>query len=116
MTRAQYVDHFIAKSKESGFEFSNIRKELEAQNVEPDEIKIIVRLVDNAVQQEVLKGSNNLKGKELVYGGGALALFGAIMTIGTYTGVIDFGNVYVIAWGPILAGGGMLLTGLAKQR
>ncbi len=116
MTRAEYVNHFIAKSNEAGFELSNVRNELEAHNVEPDEIKLIVRLVDNEIQRQALKGANNLKGKELMYAGAALAIFGIFMTIGTYTGVIDFGNVYVIAWGPVLAGVGMLFAGLARPR
>ncbi|MBL4587255.1 MAG: hypothetical protein JKX84_09405 [Flavobacteriales bacterium] len=116
MTRAEYINHFIAKSKDPKFEFSSVRKELEAQKVDPEEIKIIVRSVDNVVQYEAIKETNNLKGKEVIYSGAALLTFGLFMTVGNYTGFIDFGNVYVIAWGPVLAGGGMIFAGLSQQQ
>jgi hypothetical protein len=114
--RAKIVDFYLQKISDTGFEISEVRKDLERNNFDNEEIKVIVRLVDNELQRRLLKSANNEKAKGLVFTGAVITLVGIAITFGTYTGLIDMGNSFLIAYGPILAGLSILFTGLAKRR
>lgn len=116
MSRAKMVDYFLEKSKEPNFQIDQVRKELEKNNIPEEEIKVIVRLVDNELQAKELIGSSNNKANELIIGGALLTIIGAGITIGTYTGIIDMGNSFLIVYGPFFGGIGMLLGGWAQRR
>ena len=98
------------------FEISEVRKDLEKNNFEEEEIKTIVRLVDNALQRKLQIVTNNKKANDLIYIGAITTLVGVIITVGTYTGLISMGNSYLIVYGPFLGGLSILLMGLAKKR
>jgi hypothetical protein len=115
MSRAKLIDYYLEKSLTDDFQIDQIRKELEAKNIEDEEIKVIVRLVDNEMQKKALTKSSNQKSNELVYIGLALTIIGVGITVGTYTGLINTGNSFIIAYGPFFAGVSILLTGLAKS-
>jgi len=115
MSRAKIIDHYIEKSKEPGFEIDQIRKELEPRNIPEEEIRIIVRLVDNTMQKQITNKSDHSKNNELIWVGAFLTIFGAGITIGTYTGTIDIGNNVLIVYGPFFGGLSLLFGGWAKK-
>ena len=115
-TRAKIIDHYVEKSKEPGFQIDQVRKELEANNVDEEEIRIVMRLVDNEIQRGLSKKANNLKMNELIIVGAVLTLFGAGMTIATFFGIIGAGNSFILAYGPFFGGVALLLSGVAKRR
>ena len=116
MSRAQLVDYYIEKSKEQGFEIDQIRKELEDRNIPDDEIKAIVRLVDNQLQNDLLIKSNNSKSNELFWAGLVITIIGAAITIGTYTGMINMGDSFLFVYGPFFGGLSLMFGGWARKR
>jgi len=116
MSRAKLVDYYIEKSKEPDFRISQVRKELEARNIPDEEIKAIVRLVDHSMQMDALTKSSNKRANEFIIAGAILTLVGAGVTIGTYTGLIDMGNSFLIVYGPFFGGLSILLGGVAMKR
>ena len=89
-----------------------IRKELNPE----EEIKAIVRLVDNQIQRELFIKSSKLKSKEILWAGTVLTIIGAGITLGTHTGLIPMGDSFLIVYGPFFAGLSLMAGGLAKNR
>ena len=116
MSRAKLVDHYINRSREPGFEIDQIRKELAAHQIDEEEIKVIVRLVDNELQSRALRKSSNKKSGELVWFGAVLALVGALITVGTFTGFLPMEDSFLLVYGPFFGGLSMLLAGLAQRK
>ena len=116
MSRAKLIDYYIEQSQNPDFQIDQIRKELEPKNIPDEEIRIIVRLVDNEMQKKALTKSSNSKGNEIVIAGAVLTFVGAGITIGTYTGLIDMGNSFLIVYGPFFGGLSLLFTGLAQRK
>ncbi len=111
----QLIQHFL-EEKKNGMDFSEIRKTLEQNGIEEDKIKIIIRDIDNKILREEQIKSNNQKARELIYIGLFFTIAGLFLTIGSYTGFIDLGNVFVLAWGPVLGGLGTMFAGYGKLR
>lgn len=116
MSRAKIIDHYLQKINEEGFDVYQIRKELEKNNVADEEIKIIVKLVDNEVQRGLKRKMESDSVKPVILIGLILTTIGAGITIATYTGIIDMGNSFLIVYGPLFVGLSILVGGLAKQR
>ena len=116
MERAKLVDYFLAKIHDKDFEIYQVRQELEKHNIDEDEIKVIVRIVDNAHQRLSLTKAGNSKANELIWIGLVITIVSAGVTIGTYLGIINMGNSFLIAYGPFFGGLGILFTGLAKKK
>jgi len=116
MSRSGMVDYYLEKSKNPEFQIDQIRKELEENNVPEEEIRVIVRLVDNDIQKRALVGESNSKSSEIMIAGIILTIVGSGITLGTYTGLIDMGNSFLIVYGPFFAGLSMYFAGLAQRR
>ncbi|MCZ8022241.1 MAG: hypothetical protein O9302_14640 [Cyclobacteriaceae bacterium] len=114
--RAKIVDFYLAKIDEKDFDILQVRKDLEKNNIEEEEIKIIVRLVDNEMQRRLIHGENNTDNNHVIWMGGILTAIGLFITLGTYIGFIDMGNSFVFAYGPLFTGAAILLGGLAYKR
>ena len=115
MNEENLVKYYLERSENKDFQINQIRKELEPKGVSDEEIRIIVRIVDNAVQRRELNQSSNLKANEIAIAGGVLTLIGAGITVATYTGIIDMGNSFLIVYGPFFGGLSLLIMGLAKR-
>tara|TARA_R110001583_G_scaffold47395_5_gene148451 strand:+ start:17461 stop:17877 length:417 start_codon:yes stop_codon:yes gene_type:complete len=109
------IDYYVVQ-KQKGLDFSEIRKELKAKNLEADKIKLIIREVDNRIlfkaQNESFKVNSN--GTKII---GLVLMFGGIfITVVTFFGIVDLGGSYLIAYGPIISGFLLYLQadGLAK--
>ena len=107
------IEHFY-NEKKNGMEFTQIRKLLETKNIEENIIKLIIRDIDNKILAEEKTISHNKKAKEFIYIGSALCAIGLIITIGTYTHMFNMGDSFLLAYGPIFGGVGMILNGFAK--
>ncbi len=116
MSRAKIVDYYIQKLDNKDFEIYDVRKELEKNNVGEEEIKVIVRLVDNELQRHLRTKTNNDRSNDWVWIGSILTVVGAGVTIATYTGIINMGNSFLIVYGPFLGGLSILLGGIARRR
>ena len=111
----ELIEYFLIE-KRKGMGFNEIRKTLEEKKFEDDKIKIIIRNIDNQILREETIKSQNQKAKELIYIGLFITIAGLIVTIGTFTGIINMGNSFLLAYGPILGGLGVLFTGLGKYK
>jgi len=115
MSRAKLVDYYLNKMDDD-FRISQVREDLERNHFDEEEIKIIVRLVDNALQRKLADKENNRKATELMVMGAVIAIVGAGITIGTYMAWIDMGNSYVILYGPFVGGLSLFAAGWAKRK
>lgn len=116
MDRAKIVDYYIQKIENKEFEIYQVREELTKNNFEEEEIRIIVRLVDNELQRRLHTKSNDSSSNELIWIGTILTIVGAGITIATYTGIIDMGNSFLITYGPFLGGLSILMGGIARKK
>lgn len=80
--RPNVIDDNFNKISSGKMEFSQLRKKLESDNIEPSEIKIIIiNLIDKRlIRNEQIKAENE-KGKFMYYGGIVLAISSLIITI-----------------------------------
>ncbi|HEX5168089.1 MAG TPA: hypothetical protein VFW11_02875 [Cyclobacteriaceae bacterium] len=116
MDRAKIVDFYLQKLENKDFEIYQVREELVKNNIDEDEIKIIVKLVDNELQQRLRANAVGESSNELVWIGSILTAVGAGVTIATYTGAIDMGNSFLLTYGPFLGGLSILFGGIAKKK
>lgn len=114
--RAKTVDHFVEEVQAGRLELSGIRPKLEQENVPDEEIRIVFRLVDRQVQKGVLQVAENDRNRNMLYGGLILCGAGLVVTVGTYLGIFDMRGYYLVAYGPILGGGLMALSGYQNMR
>jgi hypothetical protein len=114
MDREKIVDHYLSKVNDKDFSIYDVRQELERNKVDEQEIKVIIRLVDNELQRRITSKSAVRKSKEIMWFGGVITTAGLILTIGTYTGVIEMGNHFLLAYGPILGGLSILFYGMGR--
>lgn len=112
--RAETIKSFTEKIVSGQMEFSDLRKTLENQNLESDEINVVVGQVNKRVMRAAQMKEVNTNGKDLLYGGLILAILGLILTIGTFTGLIDLEGIRVLAYGPIA--GGLIMAMVGKSR
>lgn len=116
MDRAKIVDYFLGKLEDKNFSILDVRQELEKNNIDEEEIRVIVKLVDSELRRKITNKSSADSSREIVWLGGSITLAGLVLTIGTYTGLIDMGNYFVLAYGPILGGISILFYGRNRKR
>jgi hypothetical protein len=116
MSRAKIIDFYLEKAQHEGFEIDEIRRDLQTKNFDEEEIKVIVRLVDNEMQRRMFHKTEGKKSNHLISIGWIVTAIGACITVGTYTGLINTGHYFILAYGPFLSGLSILVTGLAKRK
>ena len=92
MIRAKLIDYYIEKSQSPDFQIDQIRKELEPNNIPEEDIRAIVKLVDNHILNSAFTKNSKNRSTELIIAGAILALLGVGITIATYTGLINLGD------------------------
>jgi len=112
--RAKTIKNFVEKIASGQMEFSDLRKTLENQGLESDEINIVVGQVDKRAMRASQMKEVNANGKNLFYGGLILAGAGLLLTIGTFTGLIDLKGYGILAYGPIA--GGLITAMVGKSQ
>lgn len=116
MDRARLIDFFLQKLNDKDFQISEIRLEMEKYNLPEEEIRTVVRIIDNEIQRRDLLRLENSKARNLTWVGVVLTGIGAFVTIATYVGLIDMGDQFLLTYGPFLGGLSILFSGLARQR
>jgi hypothetical protein len=116
MSRAKMVDYYLNRIQAGELEIIQVRQELESHNVPEEEIRIIVRLVDNGVQRQLKVNQNNSAQASLLWAGTVLTGAALLVMAGTYTGIIPMGRYFLLPYGAVLSGVSMVITGLAKRR
>lgn len=116
MSRAKIIDYYLEKSQREGFELDEIWRDLTKNNVDEEEIRIIVRLVDNEMQRRMFHNSDGKQSNNLIWIGLILTVVGASITIGTFTGLLNTGRSFILAYGPFLVGLSILARGIAKKK
>ena len=114
-TIEELIEYFL-QEKRNGKGFSEIRSELVAMNVKEEDVKMILRLIDDEILNEEIVKSNKQKAKELIYIGAFIFLVGFIFTVSTFVGLIKMGDSFLLAYGPILAGAGVVYSGVRRYR
>ncbi|HOX81479.1 MAG TPA: hypothetical protein PLJ60_05700 [Chryseolinea sp.] len=116
MNRAKLIEYYLDKLSKPGFEFHQVRQELEANHIDEDDVRIIVKLIDKELQNRAVTKSSNKYSNNIILFGAFLTVLGAFLTIATYLNAIGTGNSFIIAYGPFLAGISILIAGLVKKR
>ena len=105
-------DYYFDKKVE-GMDFSEIRKELKVKGLDDADIKIVVRDIDNKLLSGIRKKQDRSSTNASMVLGICLVVGGVIVTIGTYTGWINMGDYFILAYGPIL--GGLSMIAVSKR-
>lgn len=113
--RTKIVTYYLEKLDDPNFEIAQVRADLERNNFDEEEIRVIVQLVDNELQRRVLNAARSSGAVEWVWVGAVLTILGAGFTIATYVGIIDMGDSFMIVYGPFLGGLAILFAGLARK-
>lgn len=113
--KEEIINYYFQRFDEKDFEISQVRRDLEKRNVEPEEIKSIVRIVDNELQRYIAFKSRKSKGNELAWVGLVLMTIGIGITFLTYSGIIDMGNQFLLSYGPFLGGLSMFFIGRSQR-
>ena len=116
MSRAKLIDYYIEKSQSPDFQIDQIRKELEPNNIPEEDIRAIVKLVDNHILNSAFTKNSKNRSSELIIAGAILALLGVGVTIATYTGFINLGDNFLVVYGPFFGGVSMIFGGLAQRK
>ena len=111
----ELVDFYHQKKKE-GMDFSQIRKELGAKNLEEKKIKEIIREIDRRILEGDVKKVGKLKARELRIIGWTLMIIGGVITLGTYFQWFDVKGYYIVTYGPVIAGYLMLIAARRAKR
>lgn len=94
--RAKIIDFYLKMIADKDFEISDVRKDLERNKIDEDEIKMIVKLVDNELQRKLLTETSNKRVTDLAYVETVITLIGLIVTEGTLIGLMPMGNSFLL--------------------
>ena len=107
------IIEYIISEKEKGKSFDEIRGYLKEQKLNPDEINDLIRRADDIFLSRLYhkQPKFNLQLDSKLFGYVLIAI-GLSVTTFTYLNPMGIGNYYIIMYGPIVAGLGIL----AKNR
>ncbi|WP_276369146.1 hypothetical protein [Chryseolinea sp. H1M3-3] len=116
MDRKQTIDYYIQRLSDKNFQIYDVRRELEQQKVEEEEIKIIVRAVDDELHHRLLHGNAGKTATQFIRIGFIFAIIGLILTILALSGILQMGRLVILAYGPFFIGLSMVLVGYLKRK
>jgi len=94
----------LVREKMDGKSYSDIRKELEESGLGPEEIRTLIRQVDESVLAETTKRGKQGRAQQLYRTGLILAMIGLILTIAYNAGFILQNFPALLMYSPFLAG------------
>lgn len=107
MDKGKIIDHYTEEIASGRKDFAQVRADLKTLGYEEEYIDQVIRYIDNKLISGDFQKVNKRAGREYFYVGLFLLAAGLIGSLGTYFGIIDVGNAYVITYGPIIVGLGM---------
>ena len=106
----------LAREKMGGKSYSTIRSELEEAGMKDEEIRMLLRQVDEQVLSETVKQGSSLKIKQWYRAGLFLALIGLVLSIAYNAGILLRGLPAWLAYSPFFAGIVVMIYARALQR
>ena len=116
MDRKQLIDHYLQRLTDKGFEIYDVRRELEKKNIEEEEIKIIVRAVDDELQARLLKSASADYAGVFIRMGIILILIGIALGLIMVFGVVEPGDFFIFVYAAFFGGLSVLVIGLFKRK
>lgn len=104
------IEDYYLEQKIQGMDFSQIRKELRQKGLAPAQVNALVRSIDHKILMGAYKKQESSRKIGLMMIGGILAGIGLVVTIGTFTGIIDIGNRFIFSYGPMLSGVALIFS------
>jgi hypothetical protein len=115
MTTSELIDHFVKRLQSGEITFDKVRPELVQRGIAEDEIKAIVRQVDEELQNRMLSGQTS--SNRLIVGGIVVLTIGLIITISAYVGFFSTIRAYIgFGYLPILIGISMIISGVRRRK
>ncbi len=113
MMREELIDYYY-EQRRKGMDFSQIRKELFDGGLTSDEVKRIIRAIDNHLVDDVRADDieSSSEGIERLVIGALLLIGGVGLTLGTF--YFPVRGYSILAFGPIMAG--LALIGRRRRR
>lgn len=111
--RAKTADFYFEKVAYGSLEFSKLRKTLENEDIEKEEIDFLVPYIDRKLLRVAQVQAAHKIGKNIFYSGLVLSVIGLVITLGSLFGLFDSKGIGIIAYGPIV--GGLATTFIGKS-
>lgn len=116
MDRKQRIEYYLQKLSDKHFQIYDVRVELEQQNVPEEEIKAIVRAVDEELQKQLLAKNQRDSAGDIIRIGIIFMIIGVLIAITTWTGIISLGGMLFLTYGLFIGGLSMVLVGWMKRK
>jgi hypothetical protein len=118
MNQIEWTNYFTSRIFKEEMAFDEVRKYLENEGLDEEQIKLIVRQVDKEVHQNLMIRSKRLVLDRIINYGYLLTLIGLTTTIGTIVGFIRSPTNYIliIAYGPLTIGPILIFAGVRRKK
>ncbi len=116
MDRKQTIDYYIQRLSDKNFQIYDVRRELEQQKVAEEEIRIIVRAVDDELQHRLQHGNPGETASQFIRIGIILVIVGVVLTTLALSGILKMGRLLILAYSPFFIGLSMILVGFLKRK
>lgn len=83
-SKPDIIEPYLKKLDEKNFDLSHVRKALEEEHYPEEEIKAIIKILDNELQQRAFEKLNNATRFNLMGLGLTLTGIGILVTFGTF--------------------------------
>lgn len=112
--QSEIIERYFQEKRE-GKDFSEIRRELKSQRYNDDEIASIVRLIDAKLIPEADSVFHYEERNYAKLIGIGLIAVGVLVTLYTFAIADKTGGKYVLFYGPVLSGIGLIFTKKRKR-
>lgn len=116
MNRQELIDHYLRRLSDKNFMIYDVRRELEQQKVDEEEIKQIMRAVDTELQDRLLKSANKDDTAVIIRIGVILMSIGVALGLGIAVGMINGADFFIFVYGAFFGGLAVVLVGLFKRK
>ena len=114
MSRDELIDHYLERSHEPDFEITVVRKELEQQQTSEEDIREIVRIVDNEIQNRAISDPKRKMRNSLFWAGIFVSIVAIGLNISAWMGWMETKYPLFVLYGPLILGMGLMY--MVKKR
>lgn len=112
--RAKTIKKYFEKIRDGEMELSGLREVLVSNGIETDEINVVIKQVDKRLIRNEIIAAENKRGKELFYVGIVVVVAGLLVTLLSFTSIMDLKGYGIITYGPIC--GGLVTAMIGKSK
>lgn len=106
----------LVRDKLEGISYSVIRARLSARGMTPEQIRSLIRQVDEKVLQAATSEGGSIRARQWYRGGFALAIGGLLVAVAFNAGLILEGRPALLVYSPFIAGILVMFYGRMLQR